>query len=60
LEKCKKNIQGEVAGSKSQVEGRGKRVKIEGPYVIFNRLKRFLMDNGDNKGLATGGVAAPR
>jgi hypothetical protein len=50
------------------MEGRGKitsierrkRVKIEGTCVIFNRLKRFLMDNGDYKGLATGGVATPR
>jgi len=25
----------------------------------FPRPKRFLMDNADNKGLPTGGVAAP-
>jgi hypothetical protein len=28
--------------------------------AVFLRLKLFSMDNGDNKGLSTGGVAAPR
>jgi hypothetical protein len=29
-------------------------------FMVFLGPKLFLMDSGDNKGLSTGGVAAPR